>query len=291
MECSDVQDQLSAYFDGEVTSEGREFVSRHLEHCQTCAAEFAVFRKISIAFNRVQTPQVPPSIWTAISATLNKSPAQAGNDRVDVRPQRMKSQTRFSTVWQRWALAATIVVLMGSGIWVIQHHQTPTSEHMHSADFVAAMDRYLTTLATDPDAAEQFLAHKYDGKVVDSAGAVKLLGYSPAVTNGLPEEYTLASTSVLKMPCCTCVKAVCQRRDGSTLVLFEHDDEKTNWFGDRPSNTAMCGDKECCLVDLDSNIAATWKRGSRSITAVGARDKGEVNTLVSWLDKSLHTTL
>ena len=86
------------------------------------------------------------------------------------------------------------------------------------------------------------------------------------------------------MPCCTCVKAVCKRQDGSTLVLFEHDDEKTEWFGQRTTNMAMCGDTECCLVDLDSSIAATWKRGSRSMTAVGVRDKAEVTKLASWLD-------
>jgi hypothetical protein len=117
------------------------------------------------------------------------------------------------------------------------------------------------------------------------------VGYRPAVSEGLPEGYSLASTSVLKMPCCTCVKAVCKRQDGSTLVLFEHDDEKTEWFGERQSNMAMCGDKECCLVDLDSSIAATWKQGSRSLTAVGVRDVDEVNTLVSWLDTKVEPTL
>jgi len=130
------------------------------------------------------------------------------------------------------------------------------------------------------------LLTKYDGEKVDAAGAAKLVGYRPIVSGGLPEGYSLASTSVLKMPCCTCVKAVCKRSDGSTLVLFEHDDEETAWFGDRRQSMATCGDKDCCLVDLDSSIAATWKQGSRSVTVVGVRDQDEVATLVNWLDKS-----
>jgi hypothetical protein len=71
------------------------------------------------------------------------------------------------------------------------------------------------------------------------------------------------------------------------LVLFEHDDEETEWFGDRPSNMATCGDKECCLVNLDESIAATWRRGSRWVTAVGVRDEAEVSELVTWLDSKV----
>jgi hypothetical protein len=148
------------------------------------------------------------------------------------------------------------------------------------------MDHYLTTLATDPDQAEQFLLDKYNGQTIDPGDAVRLVGYRPAVASGLPEEYTLASMSVMKMPCCTCVKAVCRRRDGSTLVLFEHDDEEAELLGDRPSSMSTCGDTECCLVDLDSSFAATWKRGSRWVTAVGVRDTAEVGDLVNWLEKS-----
>jgi hypothetical protein len=69
-------------------------------------------------------------------------------------------------------------------------------------------------------------------------------------------------------------------------VLFEHDDEKAAWFGERPTSMAMCGDKECCLVDLDSSIAATWRMGTRSVTAVGARDQDEVANLVDWFKES-----
>ena len=74
-------------------------------------------------------------------------------------------------------------------------------------------------------------------------------------------------------------------------MLFEHDDEKTDWFGQRQSNMVMCGDKECCLVDLDSSIAATWKRGSRSLTAVGVHDLEEAENLVSWLNTKVRSAL
>ena len=149
------------------------------------------------------------------------------------------------------------------------------------------MDHYFRTLAVDPVQAEQFLLNHYDGKTVAPGDAIQLVGFQPAVASGLPAEYTLASTSVIKMPCCTCVKAMCKRQDGSTLVLFEHDDDGTQWLGGRPSRMATCGDQECCLVDLDESIAATWKRGSRWMTAVGAKDSAEVGKLVNWLEQSV----
>ncbi len=199
------------------------------------------------------------------------------------------------------SLAASVLLLLGFGLWyggegggvnemanggAMAMHSHDGDEEMssdHMKQFAGVMDEYLQRLPSDPDGAERMLLAKYNGEKVDFDGAVKLVGYRPIVSGGLPEGYSLASTSVLKMPCCTCVKAVCHRSDGSTLVLFEHDDEVSAWFGNRPSSMATCGDKDCCLVDLDSSIAATWRQGSRSVTAVGVRDQEEVATLVNWL--------
>jgi len=283
MNCTDVQNQLSAYLDEDLVGDVREAVAGHLGQCQRCKAEFAEFSKMSQAVGRLPQPSVPDAVWTGISVELDSQ------SRVYVSESQTQRWTKRFPAWAtptRLAIAASILVLTTSSLWFAQHSSDSDQEHGHSAEFVTAMDHYLTTLPSNPESAEQFLLNKYHGQSVDSEGAVKLVGYRPAVMSGLPDGYSLASTSVLKMPCCTCVKAVCKRQDGSTLVLFEHDDETTEWFGQRPSNMAMCGDKECCLVDLDSSIAATWKRGSRSVTAVGVRDVDEVNRLVSWLDNS-----
>jgi hypothetical protein len=235
-------------------------------------------------------PKVPPAVWNGLAVDL-----AAGESNDSAKPKPLSSQDQNRYWWtssRQLALAASVLVMLGFGYWMSRGTDHPDfGDQAHSAEFLATMDHYLQQLPANPDAAEQFLLNKYDGQRVNADEAVHLVGYRPAVSKGLPDGYSLASTSVLKMPCCTCVKAVCKRQDGSTLVLFEHDDEKTEWFGDRPSNMAMCGDKECCLVDLDSSIAATWKRGSRSLTAVGVRDVEEVNTLVSWLDAKVGSAL
>ena len=293
MKCPDVQDRLSAYYDGELSAESQAKMTRHLAGCEACAAAFASFTDVTRAVGRMPQPKVPPAVWQGIAAGLSDEARNEGELNGLGKPQ--LSDNLAPRRWassRQLAMAASVLLMLGFGYWMSRDMgHSHSGEQGHSAEFVATMDHYLHQLPTDPVAAEQFLLNKYDGQSVTADSAVQLVGYRPAVADGLPEGYSLASTSVLTMPCCTCVKAVCKRQDGSTLVLFEHDDEETEWFGQRESNMAMCGDKECCLVDLDSSIAATWKRGSRSLTAVGVRDVDEVNTLVSWLDEKVSSTL
>lgn len=301
-DCNTVRSHLSAYHDGELSAELAATVAKHIESCESCAAELSAFESIGSAFAQTQIPAKPSDLWQRIEREL---PTTA---------EPVTLSKRFG-VWVRESpygaglvsMAASVLVLLGAGLWYGEerggvkemgsggamamhgsdghsHDGDMSAEHM--AEFAGVMTDYLQILPSDPDAAERMLLAKYNGEKVDADGAVKLVGYRPIVSGELPKGYSLASTSVLKMPCCTCVKAVCKRSDGSTLVLFEHDDEETAWFGDRPSTMAMCGDKDCCLVDLDSSIAATWKQGTRSVTAVGVRDQEEVTTLVNWLDKS-----
>jgi hypothetical protein len=282
MKCSDVQDRLSAYYDGELSGDLRAVIASHLAACELCAAEFATLDDVTQAVSRMPLPPVPAAIWDGIVAKLSDETANS------ITPQSAQKQGH-SRPWLI-ALAASLLLMLGVGYWM-KPDAGHSGDHEHIAEFVATMDHYLQRLPHDPLGAEQFLLNKYEGQTVTADSAVKLVGYRPAVSGGLPEGYSLASTSVLKMPCCTCVKAVCKRQDGSTFVLFEHDDEKAEWFGNRPSNMATCGDKECCLVSLDSSIAATWKQGSRSVTAVGVRNLDEVNALVMWLDRRVGTSL
>ncbi len=153
-------------------------------------------------------------------------------------------------------------------------------EHQHAAVF----GHYLALFQQDPEKAQSMLLAKYEGETLDANNAVRHVGYRPAVAEGLPEGYAIEGTFVMEMPCCRCVQSVCRRTDGSVLVIFEHDDEQPKWFGKRPGTMADCGGKQCSLVGLDSQLAASWKRGERHITIIGARDLAEVGKMVTWLE-------
>lgn len=281
MNCIEIQELLSPCYDDEIASDLRAAVTEHLRNCTSCADVLAGYGRVSQSFSAVPMDPVSEHVWVKIVNELNQ-PGKLSDMPEVVTDSGSTGSERPRATYQRLAIAASILIVFGLSTWLRHQDSMVDVHHNHGADFVATMGHYLNLLPEHPDQAEQFLLEKYNGKVVAPEQAVSLVGYRPTVADGLPEGYTLASTSVLKMPCCTCVKAVCKRTDGSTLVLFEHDDDKADWFGDRPTNRIMCGDKECCLVALDSSIAATWQVGTRSVTAVGARDQVEVASLVNW---------
>ncbi|WP_442506373.1 anti-sigma factor family protein [Novipirellula sp. SH528] len=282
MNCHETQTLLSAYYDNELSNELHSTVAGHVQRCGQCADALAGYRRLSAAFSHSTTPAVRENVWLGIATELDARSKQMSSS--DAETKRWRRAT-----FQRFAIAAAMLLVIGLGVWM-SHDDAKHShsvDEAHSQEFVATMEHYLQILSEDPEVAERFLLDKYSGRVVEPENAVMLVGYRPTVANGLPEGYSLASTSVLKMPCCTCVKTVCKRQDGSALVLFEHDDEKAAWFGERPSRLAMCGDKECCLVDLDSSIAATWKQGSRSVTAVGLQNEEEAARFVDWFEEKI----
>lgn len=303
-DCQSVQLLLSAYNDGELTAAQYEGVAKHIELCTECSTELSAMESLGAIFDQAPVSAKPADLWQRIEHELPTDPKPVRES--VMLPRKFGSWIRQSPYGVGLvSMAASVLVLLGTGLWFSDdnghdmavggasathgsnghsHEGELSVEHM--AEFAMVMNDYLQKLPSDPDAAEQMLLSKYNGQNVDSDGAVKLVGYRPIVSGRMPDGYSLTSTSVLKMPCCTCVKAVCKRTDGSTLVMFEHDDEETSWFGDRPSTMAMCGEKDCCLVDLDASIAATWKQGTRSVTAVGIRDEEELTMLVNWLNRS-----
>lgn len=277
MNCSDVQQLLSAYFDKELADDARSNVGEHLDECSECSRELAAFENLSVLASDLHTPAPPDHLWQQIAQQLDRH-ADDGQPVAEwVGPSR-----HWSSVTPRlFALAATVFVAVGIG-WFSYHSWFAHGEH---DQFAIEFGHYLDVFSRDPNAAQQILLAKYENRLVDPNQVIGRIGYRPAVADGLPEGYTVESTHVVKMPCCTCVQSTCRRSDGSTLAVFEHDDEQTpDWFGDRPEITASCNDTQCCLVELDDQIAASWKQGTRHITLIGVRDVAEVSQMVAWLD-------
>ena len=65
------------------------------------------------------------------------------------------------------------MLLVSTGFWLSRRSDHADSHH---AEFAMTMDHYLNTLASDPDAAEQFLLNKYNGQTVDPDRAIELVG-------------------------------------------------------------------------------------------------------------------
>lgn len=278
MNCSDVKDLLSSYYDGELADERQSRISLHLEQCADCRRELLGFERLSKIAGMLPEPVAPGQLWQRIASELDQGRATVpGFHRsLDATTTR---KSRFGT--RRWSLLAAGVLLAATvGLFAYQSHFA-LNEHL---EFLAVFGMYLERFQSDPDAAQGFLVGKYESHRVNPEDAVDRVGYRPVVADGLPPRYTIASTHVMKMPCCTCVQCLCRRPDGTSLAIFEHDDNEPDWFDDRPSIKVTCQSKQCSLVELPNSIAASWQLGKRHITVIGARDLEEINDLVAWFD-------
>ena len=278
MSCSEIQNLLSAYHDDELDSDIREKVAKHLVNCVSCVRELSLFEEVSQLAADL-TPPVPPSnLWAELELRLQAETSQQEHVvSQSVAPARL----RFLRKYSAFIVAATLLFAVGVGY--LNQGDNSHNAHHHSS---SVFSQYLTAFENDPDSAQQILLKNYTNDLVKSEQAARLLGYQPAIARDLPADYEIVASYVIKMPCCTCLQTVCRRKDGSQIVIFEHDDETTEWFDGQPKINATCGGEECCLVNLDERIAASWKRGKRHITVIGIRDITEVNELIAWSDQS-----
>ncbi len=275
MNCPEVRTLLSAFYDGELADDLHAGVSEHLEQCADCAQELRGFERLSHISSTLNSPTLTENIWKRIETELDQA--------LDVDPTPrlpLPASTRQPFSSPRLALLAAMVLVVAGLGWFAGKGRITTGHHDH---FTAEFGHYLSEFHRDPDAAQQFLLAQYEHHPVAPEDAIERIGYRPVVADGVPTGYTIVSTIVMKMPCCTCVQCICKRSDGSTLVVYEHNDDDPRWFGDRPSITVNCDGQKCFLVELADSLAASWKRGDRYITLIGVRDVAEVAILVAWL--------
>ncbi|WP_437193682.1 anti-sigma factor family protein [Planctomicrobium sp. SH527] len=275
MNCSKVNQLLSAYYDGELSDELHEAVREHLGQCDGCAVELRGFERLSLMARFIESATPPDHLWERIEVTLDEPESHR------IKPEASLAQNSYISR-SRMIIAVAATIAVGIAVFMLQSWR-----HLeHHNHFTTEFNQYLLEFNRDPEAAQKFLLDKYENHRVSPEQATKLVGYRPVIAAGAPPEYKIASTFVVKMPCCTCVQTLCQRADGSALAIFEHNDTALEWFGDRPAITASCHGKGCCLVQLKDSTAVSWKQGNRYITVIGVREFSEIDRILTWLDQT-----
>lgn len=276
--CCEANERLSAYYDQELSPSSRTAVAEHTTGCNRCSRELEVFRSLSTLAAGLAQPAAPAELWQRIENQLDLHAEHSD------RSERAGSLARLQWMRRpavRFGFVAVAVILLAFGWLAYQTWFGRSSVRQMAAVF----GEYLEEFPRDPDAAQQVLLAAYEGKAMDAEQAIRAVGYRPAVADGLPDGYSVEKTYLMKMPCCTCVQWLCRRTDGTTLAIFEHDDdEHASWFGNRPRTERICNGKPCSLLEMDGRIAASWKLGKRQLTLVGLRDPAEVDQLVAWFD-------
>jgi len=275
MNCSDIQPRLSAYFDGELTGEDRDRVARHLQSCAACSGQVEAFGHLSQAVRGLPEPSSPVADWEDLASRL---------DGREVSPPVAKPSS--GRVASKWWLAAAALILISAGIgwWSLGRTGEPAR-----ATAATQFHDYLAAFRRDPARAQSLLLTNFEGRPVPAETAARLAGYRPAVAAGLPDDYAVQSTYVMKMPCCTCVQTVCRRRDGSTLAIFEHGGVPASLPLAESLRPGKCCGADCCLAQVDDRLAVTRRRGARHITLVGVKDPAEADHLLAWMDRKSAT--
>lgn len=262
MNCSEVQQRLSAYFDGELSPDWESRVATHLDECSECSAQLADFDRLANLAAKLSTLEPSPQVWAAVERNMDR-PVEAPPDR--------------NSSWRTaWIAAASLAAMLFIGVavwWTVAGHD-------HAAEFA----QYLETFEHDPVAAERFLVSAYPAQSIQLKEAQSSLTYLPVVAQrGLPPKYSLQQAYVIEMPCCKCLLASYCAEGGHNISVFEHDEDQPEWFEDRPRVSAHCCGQSIAIIELNEKLAVTWQQGQQHITIVGIPTLEEVNQLVEHL--------
>lgn len=273
MNCPEIQEMLSAYYDSELPQEKCDQIDAHLQECSRCAAEIKGFGKLSSLEAHVATPETPGWVWSEVERELGNEKRQ--QKQIITSGHSAPSRKMFF----RYTAALAVTTLIGfAGFQLFYHGDDDHQEMAEAMEYVVAN--------VDTDGVATHLLNKYGGAQVSPEEAFSQVSFYPVASMGLPAGYAVESIQVLNMPCCKCTQTACRRPDNSRFFIFEHDNKEPGWFEHRNRRLCNCGGKECQVVELDSRLAATYEKGNRHITMLGVRDEDEIELLVSQFEEN-----
>ncbi len=293
MNCDSVQQQLSSFFDGELSESTTTDVHAHIQTCPACQAELAAFERLSVSLAFPQSSE-PPS-WSAIQAGLSANKPtvlRAGKETTaDDREGRRSKWFRDALVIAA-SLAASILILA----WTLQsndgpsqvaqsdssrspmiagdatrpHDEVATSgphghsghhDHSHNGEVAAVVDLHETLKlhASGTDAAMQGLASRYNGKAASLSEVIESFGHQPSIQSILPASVKLVSTQLLEMPQCNCSEGECTCGPGKCNCVAA--------VCQRPDGSTFLVVEQCRGQDVSFGDAPTQivKRGGQDL--------------------------
>jgi negative regulator of sigma E activity len=277
MNCDIVEEHLSAYIDEELDAAACLQLEEHVEQCDACRGLMSEYRSMGVLMRRSERIVDTEAVWEQVSRKLES-------------PVVTLASTEFQ--WRDWAKRyGTSILAAAAGVLILvsalryaapDNHDTANALHDHAAMAVDFAEVFRSA-RTEPQIALSKLSEKYDGRELGTEEATKYLGYQPALFKSVPEGFTRVSTHVLNMPCCKCSATICERSDGTSLIVFEHRDEQPVWFGDSPSIETQCAGMPCKIIESAGQLAVSWRNQDRQMTILGADDLTEVNHWVASL--------
>ncbi|MEZ6080199.1 MAG: zf-HC2 domain-containing protein [Pirellulaceae bacterium] len=297
MNCQQVCDQLSSYFDGELEAGSQAEMQQHFRQCNSCSDELASYQALrellQLSVSKASLVALPS--WESIAARLDQTDEAA--------PQLASSMANH------WKAAAGIVCAIAASVvffaslrGTLQHD---AASHNHSTLKQAGaatmnLQPVLALFAQSPELAVALLTDKFATKSLSiteldsSFGRPTLVG-SLAGSGSLPSNAKVVSSQLLSFPFCSCPEgacncgpngcncaaSVCQRPDGSRFLVLEHCKSQDVSFGDLPTQLVSRGDLHLQQATSHGTQAVSWERETGCMTVIGLRDVAEIGTLLA----------
>lgn len=304
MDCEIVRDNLSSFHDDELPAELASEVRQHLSCCSDCALELQNFDQLGdlvskayatdiLAVNTTAARYDAEGLWRRIQSRLDSQPSN--NSRLS------KAITASASIPRGQFVLGAFVAMAASLLLVVGWWTRPAAHESNPLLATAVIDfaEVLKQFDGAPNRAIESFAARFPFTKVSNDLAEAALGFRPAVNGELPQGMRLASTAIAKMPSCNCAEgqcmcgpggcncaaSVCQRKDGSMFLVFEHCKTQEISFGDLPSKFAVRDDHELQLIETSHQLAVSWIADNRRLTAVGLRGMNEAETLVAKISK------
>jgi len=268
MNCNDVIPLLSPFHDGQLPQGEHRVVAEHVAACAACSKKLESIRRLSDLVESTPAPDVPGTLLAKIERSLDSD--------VGLAPASWFSPRSRGGVAA--LVACTAAILGGLMVWQISHGPSHSHEEM-----VRVFGEFLDSYEVRPASALELLAQRYQGTLISEAAATSALKRPTIARPVILASHQVAKRYLLKMPCCDCVQTIYAKNGETSIVLFEHEKEQTDWFHARPLIRTECRGKACCLVQLKDCLAATWPVDGGYVTALGIGDVGELDKLVEEL--------
>ncbi len=72
MNCIEIQELLSPYYDGELSVDARTSVAEHLQQCESCSELLVGYGRLSDSFSADSLGGPPESVWASIVSELGQ---------------------------------------------------------------------------------------------------------------------------------------------------------------------------------------------------------------------------
>ncbi|MAT71029.1 MAG: hypothetical protein CMJ58_16065, partial [Planctomycetaceae bacterium] len=173
MICAEVQKQLSAYVDAELSIAKRQGIAAHLDGCAACSDMLAGFQSLSIVAKDFDTPSPPSDLWRRIETSLD-------DERTQIVALESPNQRWRRYVPASWSTAAAILLVATAAIWSSRGIWNGNDHESMAANF----NVFLAAYSADPEQAHETLVRAYDGQLISRDNAANRLGYTPVALDG-----------------------------------------------------------------------------------------------------------